>query len=58
MVGMNKKKERSQNAVSVKNPTFLCMGCADWIGQGAQIFIYQKFIFSEISTNTFTQGQL
>ena len=29
MVGMNKKKERSQNAVSVKNRLFLCMGCAD-----------------------------
>ena len=50
MVGMNKKKERSQNAVSVKNRLFCAWGVLTVV-QGPQIFLGMlKVISREIST--------
>ena len=46
MVGMNKKKERSQNAVSVKNQLFCSWGVLTVV-QGPQIFPCKKFHFKK-----------
>ena len=52
MVGMNKKKERSQNAVNVKNRLFCTWGVLTR-AQSAQIFIFENFISWEICINEF-----